>query len=144
MTLPASARNRLRAMDPQRVDLLIAGLFVAESLVELRIMRGASGVGWAALCMLAIAVGLALRRRAPFAAIALGMAAFLAFQPLGKEVNDHVYASFFAVLFLLFSFGLQVREGRHMAAGIALAFVVSLVGTSIDAYPNTLLDLLTG
>ena len=45
----------------------------------------------------------------------LAGAGFLAFQPLGREVNDNVYAPFFAVLFVLFSFGLHERRGRVAA-----------------------------
>ena len=47
-------------------------------------------------------------------------AAFLAVQPLGREVNDNVYAPFFAVLFVLFSFGLHERRGRVLLAGVAV------------------------
>ena len=145
MTLPASARERLRAMDPLRVDVLIAALYLAESAFELVVLLGgAPHRGWAALCMLGVTGALALRRRLPVAATALAMASFVGFQPLGREINDNIYLSFFAVLFVLFSFGLGERDGRRLVAGVAVAFAATVLATSIDAYPSTFADLVVG
>ena len=63
---------------------------------------------------------------------------FVAFQPLGRDINDNVYAPFFAVLFVLFSFGLHEPRGRVLIAGFAFVFAANIARRStIDAYAST-------
>ena len=109
-------RARIRSLGPARVDALIAAVFFVEGLLEARaaLWRRAATRGSASRATVLIAAGLAVRRRSPLAALALALAGFVAFQPLGREVNDNTYAPFFAVLFLLFSFGLFEPSGRRL------------------------------
>jgi signal transduction histidine kinase len=138
-------RARLRGLEPARVDALIALAFLLESLGEALLLYRDERYAWVGvLCTLAIAVGLAVRRRSPLAGLVLAALAFVAFQPLGREVNDNVYAPFFAVLFLLFSFGMYERRGRVVLAGFAFMFVSNCVSLSIDAYTTTVVDLILG
>src|SRR5687767_4508030 len=105
MELLRAIRGRARSLGPARVDALVAAVFLLESLLEAALFYLDQPHAWVAVlasCMLAS--GLAVRRRAPLASVALAAAGFVAFQPLGREVNDNVYSAFFAVLFLLFSF----------------------------------------
>jgi signal transduction histidine kinase len=96
------------------------------------------------LATFAIAAGLAVRRRSPIASIVLALIGFVAFQPLGLEVNDNVYASFFGVLFLLFSFGLHEPRARVLLGGVVFVFACNILSLAIDAYPSTVIDAIFG
>ncbi len=138
-------RARARRLGPARVDALIAVVFVLESVLELALLYPGAEYGWiAVLASLSIGAALAVRRRAPVASIVLTVAGFVAFQPLGREVNDNAYAPFLAVLFVLFSFGMHERRGRVLVAGAALVLAADVVAISIDAYPDALLDIVIG
>jgi signal transduction histidine kinase len=145
MQLLRRLRTRVRRMDPQRADVLLALAFLVESQMEVLLLVGndAANAPVAALAMVPIAAGLALRRRAPLAATALVVAGFMTLQPLGREVNDNVYSMFFAVLLILFSLGAHA-EGRRLWAGVGLAFLASTFGQLTDAYASTFVDYVFG
>src|SRR5687768_5369214 len=125
-------------LGPGRVDALIAVAFALEGLFEAAVFYADARHAWVGVLSTAsIAVGLAVRRRAPLVALLLAGAGFLAFQPLGREVNDNVYAPFFAVLFVLFSFGLTERRGRVLLAGVAAMFAINAISLTVDAYSST-------
>jgi signal transduction histidine kinase len=132
-------------LGPGRVDALIGVAFALEGLFEATVFYADARYAWVGvLATASIAIGLALRRRAPLVALLLAGAGFLAFQPLGREVNDNVYAPFFAVLFVLFSFGLTERRGRVLLGGVAAMFVINAISLTVDAYSSTVIDLLIG
>jgi signal transduction histidine kinase len=134
-----------RPHHPKRFDALIALLFLVEAELEVVLLMGGARYAWlAALLELALAGALAIRRTAPLASLVLGLTAFVAFQPLGREVNDDIISAFFAVLFLLFSFGLHEQDDRRMAAGAVLGFAANGLALTIDAYPSTVVDFFTG
>jgi signal transduction histidine kinase len=138
-------RARLRSLGPGRVDALIAAAFAIEGVLEAALLYSDERYAWiAVLATFTIAAGLAVRRRSPIASVMLAMAGFLAFQPLGRELNDNVYAAFFGVLFLLFSFGLHEPRGRVLLGGAALVFACNIVSLSIDAYESTAIDAIFG
>jgi signal transduction histidine kinase len=145
MQLLRAIGARARSLGPVRLDALIAVAFLVESVLEAALLYpGARYVWVAVLATIALAVALALRRRAPLPAVALAVAAFIAYQPLGREVNDNVYSAFFAVLFILFSFGLTEPRGRHLLVGVALTFAAGVISTLIDSYPSTVIDVVIG
>src|SRR5215212_9644459 len=145
MPLLRSIRARARSLGPARVDALIAAAFLIESLLEATLLYLDAPNGWVAvLASCLLTVGLAVRRRAPLASVALAAAGFVAFQPLGREVNDNVYSPFFAVLFLLFSFGLHEPSGRRLLAGFALVFAGNAVALTVDDYPSNVVDVFFG
>src|SRR5215218_5091546 len=145
MHLLRSIRARARSLGPARVDALIAAVFLAGGLLEAALLYADAPYAWiAVLATAALATALAVRRRAPLVALAITCAAYIAYQPLGHEVNDNVYSPFFAVLFLMFSFGLHEPRGRAVLGGVALAFVAGVVASVVDAYPNSVLDAITG
>src|SRR5829696_7324033 len=110
-------RARARGLGPARLDALIALAFLVESLFEAMLLYADARYAWVGLLSTAIiALGLALRRRSPIVALLLAGVGFLSFQPLGREVNDNVYLPFFAVLFVLFSFGQHEARGRVLLA----------------------------
>ncbi len=138
-------RERARRLGPGRVDALIAAAFLLESLLEFALLYRDAPYAWAGvLCTVALAAGLAVRRRLPIVALVLAAAGFLAFQPLGREVNDNVYAPFFAVLFVLFSFGMHEPRGRVLLGGFAIMFVADATSLIIDAYASTVVDFILG
>ena len=138
-------RARARSLGPARVDALIAAVFLVESLLEAALLYSGAAYVWiAVVASVVLATGLAVRRRAPLLSLALAVTAFVAYQPLGREVNDDVYSAFFAVLFLLFSFGLHEARGRVLLGGAALTFAAGVLASAIDADPNTVLDAIVG
>jgi len=138
-------RARARELGPGRVDALIAVLFVAEGALEWALLYPDAEYGWIAmLATISLGAALALRRRAPVVSVAFATASFIAFQPLGREVSDNVYAPFFAMLFVLFSFGMHERRGRVLTAGGVLVFAADVLAISIDDYSDTVLDVVIG
>ena len=138
-------RERIRTLGPARVDALIAVAFLVEGVLEVVLLYGGARYAWIAVAAtVVLAAGLFVRRRAPFASLVLTVAGFLAFQPLGREIADNTYAPFFAVLFLLFSYGLHEQRGRLLAAGFALVFATNAVALQIDSYPSTVIDVFFG
>ena len=145
MRLLRSIRARARSLGPARVDALIAAAFLVEGLLEAALLYPDERYAWVAMLATgSLALALALRRRVPFVALVLAMSAFVAYQPLGREVNDNVYGAFFASLFVLFSFGLYEQRGRALLGGFAFAFAGSWLASVIDSYPNTVLDVVVG
>ena len=145
MQLPRSIRARVRSMGPRRFDALIAVLFLIEAELEvLLLFRGAHDAWIAALLEVPLAAGLALRRTSPSLSLALALGAFVGFQPLSLDVNDNILSAFFAVLFLLFSFGLHETDDRRVAAGMVAALTANTISQAIDRYPSTVLDYITG
>ena len=138
-------RARLRSLGPGRVDALIAVAFAIEGVLEAVLLYPDAQYVWiAVLATFAIAAGLAVRRRSPIASIVLALIGFVAFQPLGLEVNDNVYAAFFGVLFLLFSFGLHEPRARVLLGGVVFVFACNILSLAIDAYPSTVIDAIFG
>jgi signal transduction histidine kinase len=138
-------RERARSLGPGRVDALIAVAFAIEGVLEAALVYPDAQYAWiAVLATFAIAAGLAVRRRSPIASIVLALIGFTVFQPLGRELNDNVYAAFFGVLFLLFSFGLHEPRGRVLLIGVAFVLACDNLALSIDAYPSTVVDAIFG
>jgi signal transduction histidine kinase len=138
-------RARARSLGAGRLDALIALAFLLEGVLEALLLYPHAEYAWlGVLATVLIAGGLAVRRRLPIAALALAVAGFLLFQPLGREVNDNVYSPFFAVLFVLFSYGLHEPRGRMLLGGFLLVFCANVVSLTIDAYPSTVIDALFG
>src|SRR3954449_12192984 len=145
MELPRSLRARVRSLGPARVDALIAAAFLAEGVLEAQLLYPDAPRAWiAVLATVALAVSLLLRRRQPLASVAIACVAFVAYQPLGREINDDVYSAFFAVLFLLFSFGLFEPRGRALLAGAALAFAAGVIGSAVDSSASLVRDTFVG
>jgi signal transduction histidine kinase len=142
MELLRRLRARARGIDPLRADLLLAALFAVESQLELALLRGegAEHVWLASVCLLAMAVGLALRRVQPLGAALLTTAAFTAGQSLGRPINENLYSLFFVLLFVLYSAGRHEEGRRLVVAGVA-TWALSLVGTLVDGYPTGFTDV---
>jgi signal transduction histidine kinase len=145
MQLLGRLRARVSGIDPVRFDVLVAVLFLIEAELEvLFLTEGGRNAAVAAAMQVVLAAGLALRRVAPFVSLLLALGAFLGFQPLGRGVNDNLITALFAVLFILFSFGLHERDGRRIVAGMVLGFLVNAGSQLLDSYPSTVTDYFVG
>ena len=116
---------RVQALPPGRADLLLAGAFLLETQVELSFLDASTGTVLAARgLVLAMALGVAARRRAPLVAAALVFAALTGLEQLGDQANTSLVGPF-ASAFIV-SYGVQEVE-LHVcdrgAAGVAPARV---------------------
>jgi signal transduction histidine kinase len=131
-------------MDPFRADLLLAALFLLEFELEvLMLVQRGEAAGGAAIASVALAAGIALRRRAPLASVAISFAAFFWLQTMGRAVNDELVLPFFTLLFVMYSAGVHLDGWRLPAAGL-LAFGLAAISTAFDSYPTTVSDFIFG
>ena len=133
--------GRLRAMDPRRADLLLAGAFLVEAMGELLLLvpPEAEGKGWVALLLLAVAGTLAVRRISPVGATLVAMPLFIASNSLGDDYINHMVSPFFATILVLYGVGRHL-EGRVVwllsAYGIAAMWGSMSVDTFDDSAGN--------
>ena len=90
--MPGTLLARARALPPYRLDALLGAVLYAEICFELVMLAGLRGPKLALAFVLATGFGiaLALRRRAPIAAVALATAGMLSGVLLGKDVTENV------------------------------------------------------
>ena len=125
--------ERLRRLDPRQADLLLAGALLVEFQLELALLVPGHTTGRAlAALMLAIeAGGLALRRRAPLACVAL----VLPILPVGNlvlgDLGGDLFLPFFGFFLAIYSLGRHART-RSAAAGSALAVALVILASVTD------------
>src|SRR5215207_3593833 len=123
--------GRLRALTPRRLDVLLAAAALVEMGAEVLLLtplegwRRLAGIGVVGL----IAAAVLLRRRLPFAAIALAFGGLMAADRFGDAMIDHTAGPFFVIVFVTYSAG-TVLEGRRLIAGALLA--TALLAISLD------------
>jgi signal transduction histidine kinase len=134
---------RMRALDPFKADLLLAGLFLVEALGELVVLvpDGAPHQLGAALLILAEAAALAVRRRYTVLAVLAVMPVQLLAYRLGSAYADHMVTPFFVILLMLYTIGRHL-EGRAMLALSAYALVFLSWANASDDYSDTPADYL--
>ena len=132
---------RLRALDPLRADLLLAGVFLAEVLLEIFLLvddgRGLRGL--AVVMAVALAFALAIRRRSPIAAALFGVPFFLLYNQLPEEYINALVSPFFAVLLLIYGIGRHV-DGRPLVLLTGYAIAIFIVSSSIDDFDESPLN----
>jgi len=138
--MQAAARSllvRVRALPPHRLDALLGAVLMVEFVAELVILTpiGADRAAASLAALAAVALAVALRRRLPGAAVALGFTGWLVAAQVGGELSDNVVGPFFALLLVAFTAGF-VLDGRRMwlAGGIAIA--LAELSTAIDEFPD--------
>ena len=134
----ADLLTRLRAIPPFRLDALIGFAVWIEICCELVLitpLEGARLAGSMAAAALAFGLGLALRRRAPIAAIALSGAGVVAGSLIGRDITDHAIAPILVVIVIAFSAGVQL-EGRRLALAFAIGAVLAAAGVLVDPAQN--------
>jgi signal transduction histidine kinase len=127
---------RVRALPPGRADLLLAGAFLLETQVELSFLDAPASTVLAVRGLtLAMACGVAARRRAPFVAAAVVFAALTVMEQLKGPVNTSLVGPFVSAFIVSYSVGANL-EGRRLAAGtawlVALVTVLSLLDPNAD------------
>jgi signal transduction histidine kinase len=130
-------RARVDAMDPLRVDTVVAALFALAIVIEAALI-GLDG-GSRALTMAlgaALAVPLAVRRTHTFAAV-LGFTAVIVVQGVlgDSTLFDHVTGAFVALLFMLYTAGRHCPQRRFWpAAGLLAGSLVAAIAASNDGF----------
>jgi signal transduction histidine kinase len=129
---------RLRALDPFRQDLLLAGVLLIEGMAELTFLvpDGADHDAYAALLITIAASTVAIRRRWPIVAALVALPIQIAAGWLGRDYIDHLVLPFFAILLILYGIG------RHLdGKAVPLLYVYSAICMGIaqttDDYDDT-------
>ena len=127
---------RVQALPPGRADLLLAGAFLLETQVELSFLDASTGTVLAARGLtLAMALGVAARRRAPLVAAALVFAALTGMEQLGDPANTSLVGPLPSAFIVSYSIGANL-EGRGLAVGVgwlvALVTALSLLDPTSD------------
>ncbi|HEX8085397.1 MAG TPA: histidine kinase [Solirubrobacteraceae bacterium] len=126
--------TRVRALDPPRLDLLVAVVLGLELQLEaLFVPEDRAGVH---ALHLVLAVCLALRRRYPLTTFVVAMVPFVVLQALGREVTDHIYVGLFACVFMAYSVAAN-SESRWWWVAAPVAFGSGLLAIGIDDYEGT-------
>jgi signal transduction histidine kinase len=127
---------RVQALPPGRADLLLAGAFLLETQVELSFLDASVGTVLAVRALtLAMALGLAVRRRAPLVAAAFVFAALTVMEQLGGAVNTSLIGPYTSAFVITYTFGANL-EGRRLTVGViwlvALVTVMGLLDPASD------------
>ena len=126
-------RARAGSLPPYRLDLALGLLLFAEALVEALLVDAPLGArlavaGPAAL----VAAGLALRRRAPLAAVVAAVAGITAIDLLQEPVQNGLQGIFFAWLFVTYSLAAH-ETGRRLALGIGVTVLGAVIAIASSA-----------
>jgi signal transduction histidine kinase len=129
---------RLRSLEAPRADALLALAFLAEAAIELVLLvpPDAPEPALAIACVLAVACGLALRRRMPAVAATAGFAGICGLTAISGVYPAHLISTYFAVLFLIYSAGRHLEDRRAIAVGV-IAAAGQILAISIDEYPDS-------
>jgi signal transduction histidine kinase len=117
--------GRVRDLPPGRADLLLAAVFLLECNLELSFVDASTAKVTAARGLtVAMACGVAARRRAPLVAAALIFGALIVLQQLGSSATSSIVGPFTSAFIVSYSIGANL-EGRRLVVGIA--WLVALV-----------------
>jgi signal transduction histidine kinase len=127
---------RVQALPPGRADLLLAGAFLLETQVELSFLDASAGTVLAARALtLAMALGVAARRRAPLVAATFVFVALTVMEQLGAPVNTSLVGPYLSAFIVSYSIGAHL-EGRRLRVGtawlVALVTVMALLDPTSD------------
>jgi signal transduction histidine kinase len=135
---------RVQALPPGRADLLLAGVFLLETQLELSFLDAPAGTVLAARALtLAMALGVAACRRAPLVAAALVFAALTVMEHLGGPVNTSLVGPFTSAFIVSYSIGANL-EGRALAVGAAWLVALVTVMSVLDPTSDDGLNLVWG
>ena len=127
---------RVQALPPGRADLLLAGAFLLETQVELSFLDASTGTVLAARGLtLAMALGVAARRRAPLVAAALVFAALTGMEQLGDAANTSLVGPFRRPSSSPTRSGRNL-EGRALAVGVGWLVALVTALSLLDPTPT--------
>src|SRR5918992_5076388 len=127
----------------EHADLLLALAVGIEMQLELFFADGPAGelLGARAL-VLVLAAGLAVRRSAPLASVALAAVFFVAIETVPVAIqDDELVSPFFVLLFIVYSLGANT-DGRRLALGVALILAAGVLAISFSEEPASAGDFL--
>jgi signal transduction histidine kinase len=135
---------RVQALPPGRADLLLAGVFLLETQVELSFLGASTGTVLAVRGLTVVmALGVAARRRAPLVAAAFVFAALTVMEQLGDPANTSLVGPYTSAFIVSYSVGANL-EGRALALGTAwLVALVTVMGV-LDPASDGGLDFVWG
>jgi signal transduction histidine kinase len=134
----------VQALPPGRADLLLAGAFLLETQVELSFLDASTGTVLAARGLaLAMALGVAARRRAPLVAAALVFAALTGLEQLGDQANTSLVGPFASAFIVSYSIGANL-EGRGLAVGVGWLLALVTAMAALDPTSEDGLNLIWG
>src|SRR4051812_14832515 len=130
------------ARRPAATDGLLALVLGVEMQVELLFADAPTQDLWIARgVLLVLALGLAVRRRAPVLGAVIGVGVAMGLERLDPSVTEHAVGPFFGMLILSFSVG-AFTHGRRLVAGVAVLVVGSSVSIRLQEPPGGAGDLL--
>jgi len=134
----------VQALPPGRADLLLAGAFLLETQVELSFLDASAGTVLAARGLtLAMALGVAARRRAPLVAAFLVFAALTGLEQLGDDANTSLIGPFASAFIVSYSIGANL-EGRRLAVGVGWLVALVTAMAVLDPTSDDGLNLIWG
>jgi len=134
--------TRLRAMDRDRLDLVLGVAFGVEMQLEALLVPLSGGdLVVVRLLLAALAVAFVLRRRRPLASLVAAQAVFVGVQTYDRDVTNALYVPLFLVLFLNVSAAMHT-DGRRFWAVPAITLSGGGVGVLADDYDSTIGDAL--
>jgi signal transduction histidine kinase len=136
--------RRIRAVDPRRLDLLLAVALVIEFQVELALFVPYDAPQRTLVALLLVVEGatFALRRRAPVVPMvaSLGMVSVLDGIGNAHHFEFNLYLPFFATFIAIYSVGRHARP-RVAAAGALLGFALWTLNSAVDNENDTTLQV---
>jgi signal transduction histidine kinase len=130
---------RVRALPPYRLDALIGAAVYLEICAEVVLMTELRGSRLLFGLAIASSFGLAiaLRRRAPLAAVPLATGGLVLGDLIGRELTDNVLLPFFVVVFVSYSAGAAL-EGARLAIAFLVGAVIIVGSVFTDTIENDL------
>jgi signal transduction histidine kinase len=133
--------ERLRRMDPWRVDALVAALFLLEALFEVFFVLPRNPDPVVIVCALVVMAGaLAVRRRVPLTAVIAAWVVFVVVNALPLVYADRLVSGYFALIFLTYSAGRHLDDRRAIFA-LVLGTAMLLLGSALDHYDDSVANV---
>ena len=128
---------RVSALPPARLDALLGAVIAVGVAFEIFVLSDIhGGERWLALLLaIPIALGVALRRRAPILAVALTASAFPAGELIGPAWTDSMASPFFCVLLVTYTAGTRL-DGLRLAVAFVLGATLVCLGVASDTVPD--------
>jgi signal transduction histidine kinase len=135
--------SRLRAMDPSRLDLLIAGVLVVVFELELLLLTpaDASHRGLVAVLLALEGATFALRRRAPLVPMVATLGMLTALDAAHPIYVNSLYSPFLVAFIGIYSVGRHASP-RMALLGFAVGFALFCADSAVDAENDTTLDVI--
>ena len=131
--------DRLRALDPRRLDLLVALAIGLEMQVEVLFLPADAHVLLAHGCVLLLAAAVFLRRSSPLAALVLAQVSYVLIQQSNRATADNLFSALFIVLFITFC-AARYSEDRWFRIAPPIAWAGGMLGMALDDYASSTAD----